>query len=121
MDSKLEEQRCVIKFLFREGEKLFQRLQKSFSKACIFYSNFSSWVSQLREGRPSMRGKPRPGRPAKAVAPTMVAIVKVFVNKDCRETLQEVANQFSIGKPSAHEIFHKNTVDSRYLDLAYLE
>ena len=45
-----------------------------------------------------MRDKPRPGRPAEAVTPTMVVNVEVFVNKDHRVTLQEVANQLSIGK-----------------------
>ena len=44
-----------------------------------------------------MREKPRP----------MVANVEVFVNKDCRVTLQEVANQLSVGKASAHQILHK--------------
>ena len=63
MDSKLEELRTVIKFLLFEGEKpyhIFQRLLKSFSKACISNSTFYSWVSQFREGRTSVRYKPRP-------------------------------------------------------------
>ena len=63
MDSKLEEQRCVIKFLLLEGEKpshIFQRLQKSFSKACTSRSTFYSWVSQFREGRTDERNKLRP-------------------------------------------------------------
>ena len=48
---------------------------------------------------------PRPGRPAEAVTPTMVT--NVFVNKDRRVTLQEVANQFSICKVLAHQILHQ--------------
>ena len=45
-----------------------------------------------------------------AVTPTMVANVEVFVDKDLRVTLQEVANQFRISKVSAHQILHeKNT------------
>ena len=50
MDSKLEEQRSVIKSLLFEGEKpchSFQKLQKGFSKACISHSTFYSYVSQL--------------------------------------------------------------------------
>ena len=43
----------------------------------------------LREGRTSVRDKPRLGRPAEAVTPTNV---EVFVNKDQRVTLQEVAS-----------------------------
>ena len=39
--------------------------------------------------------------------PTMVANVEVFVNKDRRVTLQETANQFSIGKASAYQILHE--------------
>ena len=34
----------------------------------------------------------------------MMANVEVFVNKDHRVTLQEVANQFRIGKALAHQI-----------------
>ena len=47
-----------------------------------------------------MRDKSRPGTPAEAVIPTMVANVEVFVNKNYRLTLQDVANQFCIGKAS---------------------
>ena len=47
-----------------------------------------------------MGDKPRPGRPAKAVTPRMV-------NKDRRETLQEEANQFRVGKASVHQILHE--------------
>ena len=54
-----------------------------------------------------MMDKPRPGRPTEAVTPTMVANVEVFVNKDRRVTLQEIANQFSIGKVLAHQILHE--------------
>ena len=54
-----------------------------------------------------MRDNPRPGRPAEAVTPTVVANVEVFVNKVHRMILQEAANQFSIGKASAHQTLHK--------------
>ena len=54
-----------------------------------------------------MRDKPRPGRPAKAVTPIMVANVQVVVNKDHLVALQEVAYQFSISKASAHQILHE--------------
>ena len=37
----------------------------------------------------------------------MVANVEVFVSKDHKVTLQEVANQFSISKGSAHRILHE--------------
>ena len=37
-------------------------------------------------------------RPAEAVTPTMVVNGEVFVKTDRRVTLQEVANQFIIGK-----------------------
>ena len=109
-DSKLEEQRAVIQILLLEGEipcHSFQRLQKSFSEACVYRLTFYSWISQFREDRTSVRPKSRPGRPAEAVTPTMLANVEVFVNKDRRVTLQEVANQFSIGKASAHQILHE--------------
>ena len=82
--TKLEEQRSLIKFLLLEGEKLrhiFQRLQTSFSKACISFSTFYSWVSQLREDMTSMREKLRPGRLVEAMTPTMVGNVEAFVNK----------------------------------------
>ena len=81
MDSKLEEQRAVIKFLLLEGERpcqFFQRLQTSFCKACISPSTFYSWDSQCREVRATLKDKPRPGRPTKAVTPTFVANVEVF-------------------------------------------
>ena len=51
-----------------------------------------------------MRDKPRPGRPSKAVTPTVVANVEVFVNKYSRVMLQEVANQFSIWIASLHHL-----------------
>ena len=51
--------------------------------------------------------------PAEAVTPTMVANVEVFVNKDCRVTLQEVASQFSIGKALVHQILHEEVGTSK--------
>ena len=54
-----------------------------------------------------MRDKSRSGRPANAVTPTMVVNVRFFVNKDHRVTLQETANQFSIGKALAHQTLLK--------------
>ena len=58
MDSKLGEQRSVIKLLLLEGEKpchIYQRLQKIFSKACVCCSTFYSWVSQFKKGRTNVR------------------------------------------------------------------
>ena len=81
----LEEQRSVIKFLLLEGEKpshIFERLQKSFSKACISRSTFYCWVSQFRSRQDKCEGQASTGRPAEAVTPTMVANVEVFINKD---------------------------------------
>ena len=54
-----------------------------------------------------MKDKHRPGRPAEAVTPTIVVNVEVFVHKDCRVKLQEVADQFSISKVSGHQILQK--------------
>ena len=83
MDSKLEEQRSVIKFRLLEGGNLchiFHRLQKSFSEAYISGSTFYSRVSQFREGKTSVRDKPGHKNPLRS---TVVANVKVFINKDC--------------------------------------
>ena len=54
-----------------------------------------------------MRDKPSPGRSTEAVTLAMVANVEVLFNKDRRVTLQEVANQLSISKASAHQILHE--------------
>ena len=79
---------------------------------------FYSWVSQFEEGRTSIRDKPRPGRPAVAVTPTVVANVEVFVNKGCRVTLLTVANQFSILKASADQMLHeKISVSKCYMSV----
>ena len=47
-----------------------------------------------------VRDKPRPGRPAEAVTPTIVANIRNFINKDRRVTLQEIAITYhcNIGK-----------------------
>ena len=82
----------------------FQMLQKSSSKICISRSTFYSLVSQFVEDSTSVRDKPRSGRPAEAVTPTMVTNVQGFVNKDSRMPLQEEAYQFSIGKASTRKI-----------------
>ena len=65
MDSKLEDQRSIIKFLLLGGEKpcnIFQRLQTSFSKTCMFRSTVYRWV-KVKGGQ----DKPRPERPAEAL------------------------------------------------------
>ena len=82
---------------------IFSKIAESIFKAKSMQScsALQSWVSQFREGKTSMRDKPRPERPAEAVTPTMMASVEVFV------TLQEVANHFRIGKVLVHQILHK--------------
>ena len=59
MDSKLEEEKSVIKFLLFEGVKpchILQRLQSFFlfvlfSKVCLSILTVYSWVLQFRDGR----------------------------------------------------------------------
>ena len=121
MDYKLVEQRSVIKLLL-EGKNLaifFKGCRKVFSKACLSHSTFYSWISQFREDRTRLRDKPRPGQPAKAMTPEMVANDEVFVNKDCRVTLQDVVNQFSICKVLAHQILYEklgmNEISARWV------
>ena len=53
-----------------------------------------------------MRNKPRLERPAEVVTSKMVRVLK-FLSTKIAVTLQEVANQFSIGKASAHQILHE--------------
>ena len=55
------------------------------------------------DDRTCARDKPRLGRFAETVTPTMVENIKVYVNKDRRVTLQEVGNQFSNGGAISHE------------------
>ena len=86
---------------------------QSFSKACISRATFYNCVSQFREGRTSMRDK---HRPAEAVTPTMVVNGEVFVKTDQRVTLQEVANQFIIGKVRhLHKKLDMSKVSARWV------
>ena len=67
------------------GEKpchIFKGCRKVFLKPTYPFSIFYSWVSHYSEDKTSARDKPRSGRPAEAVTPTMVANVEGFVTKD---------------------------------------
>ena len=54
-----------------------------------------------------MKDKPRPGRPTETVNSKMMDNGEVLVKRDNKVTLQEVANQLSIGKASVIQILHK--------------
>ena len=60
-----------------------------------------------------MKDKPRPGRPTETVIPKMMANGEVLVKRDSKVTLQEVANQLSIGKASVIQILHKELSRSK--------
>ena len=51
-----------------------------------------------------MRDKSRLGRPTEALTSTMAANIEILSTK-IAVTLQGVANQFIIGKASAHQIY----------------
>ena len=105
MDSKLKKQRSVIKFLLSESEKpcrIFNGCRKVFLKPVYPVQHFIAGFHSL--WRTFKCDKPRPGRPAEAEIPTLMAKVRAFVFKDSRVTLQVVAKQFSIDNVSAHQI-----------------
>ena len=108
MDYKLEEKRSVIKFLLLEGENL-----ATFFKGCSFERTGQARGTNL--GHEARRG----------CDPTLMANVNVFVNKHRRMILQEVANQFSIGKASAHQILHEklgiSKVNARWVPKQLIE
>ena len=81
---------------------IFSKVADCFLEPAHPVQSFLVWflLLQSREDRASLRYKPTPWRPAEAVIPTMVATVEGFVNKDRKVKLQEVTNQFSIGKAS---------------------
>ena len=98
---KLEEQRSIIKLWQLEGENLatfFIGCRNIFLKLVYPGQLFIAGLHSLGRARKALAG-----RPAKAVTPTMLVNVEVFINKDNRLTLLEVANQLSIGKAPTYK------------------
>lgn len=72
-------------------------------------------VSQFREGRTSVCDRIRTEWPAKTVTANVVANVESLVNKNCRVTLDDVANKFSINMASEHRHICMSKVSTRWL------
>ena len=71
MDDRFE-QRTIIKFLVKEcvsATDIFVSLQAVFGESCLSRTQVFEWVKRFKEGRDSLNGNARPGRPTLCYIP----------------------------------------------------
>jgi transposase len=70
-----EEQRSVIRFLWSEGVKpreIHRRMIQQYGGSCMSKRKVYQWVERFQEGRTSVIGEHRSGRPCTAVSADIV-------------------------------------------------
>lgn len=122
MEDAAKSQRAIIFFLFKEGVKpseIVQRLQGVFGESAESKSTVYLWVNRFKAGRTSLEDDPRSGRPSTSVNDRTVVAVENLLKADRRITIREISVSVGIGTRQVHEILHErlgvNKVSARWV------
>lgn len=105
------EQRVVIKFFVKSGEKpaeILRKLKVVYKDDCLSQARVYEWAKRYKEGRESVEDDPRPGAPSVARTDHNIARVRECLQADRRVTIRMLADQVGINKETIRQILHEN-------------
>ena len=105
------EQRAVIKFLTKEGERavnIHNRLCVVYGNAAIARSSVYEWVTKFKAGKNSLQDEPRSGRPNTAVTDATIAHVDEMIQLNRRVRVRDIASALNISTYSVETIVHEH-------------
>lgn len=111
MEDAEKSQRAIIFFLWKEGVKsseIVQRLQAVFGDAAESKSTVYRWIDRFKNGRTTLKDDQRIGRPKTTVTEKNIAAVEKLVTGDRHVSIREISKSTSIGIRQVHEILHKH-------------
>jgi transposase len=104
--SSLNEQRVCVKFCFKLGQtftEASEMLQKVFGDETMSRTTTYQWYRRFEDGRTSIEGDPRSGRPS-STDDDSIEQVRAVIRSDRRLTVQEVAYECGISVWSRHTV-----------------
>lgn len=103
------EQRIVIKFLVKSGEKtaeIFRKLQCVFGNDCLSKSRVYEWASRFASGRESTQDDARLGAPKIVHTRQNVEHLSVLVWTDRRLTVRMMSSELGINKETIRQMLY---------------
>ncbi|GFY69673.1 HTH_48 domain-containing protein [Trichonephila inaurata madagascariensis] len=108
-NSKIEEQRSVIRFLTAEGEKpaaIHWRMVTVYGEKCVSDKSFRKWSAHFRSGRKSVGDDQRPGQANTVITSDLIDKVDDLVRSDRRVTLRMLALKLDASYGTVWTIVH---------------
>ncbi|VVC29880.1 Winged helix-turn-helix DNA-binding domain [Cinara cedri] len=105
------EQRIVIKFLVKSGEKpaeIFRKLQRVFGNDCLSNPRVYEWVTRFASDRETTQDDARSGAPKVVYTRQNVERLRVLVRTDRRLTIQMMSNELGINKETICQMLHND-------------
>lgn len=109
MEDAAKSQRAIIFFLWKEGVKtseIIQRLQGVFGESAESKSTVYRWIDRFKTGRTSLEDDPRSGRPSTSVNERNITAVEDLLKEDRRMTIRQISVRLGIGTRQVHDILH---------------
>ena len=85
MEDAAANQRAIIWFMWKEGEKtsnILRRLQEVFGDLALSKAQVYEWVSHFKDGGETLKDDPRTGQPTSAITSDMIRLVENCVLED---------------------------------------
>lgn len=103
------EQRIVIKFLVKSGEKsaeIFRKLQHVFNIDCLSKPRVYEWAKRFASGRESTQDDARSGAPKIVHTRQNVERLRVLVRTNRRLTIRMMSDELCINKETIRQMLH---------------
>ena len=97
----------AIKFCFKFGKnatEMYEMLQTAFQPSCMNQALVFEWHKRFKEGRESVRDDERWGRSKEVRTPELIGLIKNFMDKDRRVSIETISAQFDVSVGTVHTI-----------------
>jgi len=104
------EQRIVIKFLVKSGDKpaeILRKLQHVYKEDSLVKSCVYKWADRFKKGRESVEDDPREPPPRTSRTPENLDRLRALVVADRRMTIRMLADELNIDKESIRQMLHE--------------
>ena len=104
------EERYAIKFCFKLGKnaaETYEILLTAFGASCMNPASVFEWHKRFKEGRESVRDDERCGRSKEVRTPELIGLIKYFMDKDRRVSIETINAQFDASVGTVHTIIRE--------------
>ena len=111
MSDVLHEQRVVIKFFVKSGEKsseILKKLKAVYKDECLSQNRVFEWARRFRSGRESVDDDPRVGAPCTSRTAENLDRLRARVLSDRRVSVRMLADELNINTFTIHQMLHED-------------